>query len=166
VLKNLIINDANILIDIETSGLTSLVFELDYRFAVSDILYQEEIEPYISEFKETALEAIVFDQKTNGLLLEKIVLYKETALSRNDISAMVLAIKNNCILLTGEKLLRDIATKEGVEVHGILWLMEELFSSELINSQGVINAYEAMRRDGSRLPWDEIKKQLERFKKA
>ncbi|MCH7614072.1 MAG: DUF3368 domain-containing protein, partial [Candidatus Marinimicrobia bacterium] len=100
--KTLIINDANVLIDLEVSGLTKLVFELEYRFAVADILYQEEIEPYTTEFKETALEAISFDEGTNSLLLEKIALYKEIALSRNDISAMVLTIKNECILLTGE----------------------------------------------------------------
>lgn len=73
--KTLIINDANILIDIEVSGLTALVFELEYHFAVSDILYQEEIEPYTTEFKETALEAISFDEGTNSLLLEKMYLH-------------------------------------------------------------------------------------------
>ncbi len=164
--KRLIINDANVLIDIENAGLTALVFELEYRFAVSDILYQEEIEPYTSEFKETALEAISFDEETNSLLLEKIAFYKETALSRNDISAMVLAIKSECILLTGEKLLRDTAENEGVEVHGILWLMEELFNNELIDVDAVENAYELMEFSGSRLPWDEVEKQLKRFRKT
>ncbi len=164
--KTLIINDANILIDIEVSGLTALVFELEYHFAVSDILYQEEIEPYTTEFKQTALKAISFDEGTNSLLLEKIAVYKEIALSRNDISAMVLAIKNECILLTGEKLLRDTAENEGIEVHGILWLMEELFNNEIIDIEAVENAYERMREENSRLPWVEVERQLRRFNRA
>ena len=161
--KTLIINDANVLIDIEVSGLTNLVFELEYTFAVSDILYQEEIEPYSSEFKGTELEAIAFDEETNGLLLEKIELYKETALSRNDISAMVLALSNECILLTGEKLLRITAEGEGLEVHGILCLIEELFNNDLISLEEAETAYTNMEEAGSRLPWKEVDKQLKRF---
>jgi len=162
--KTLIINDANILIDIENADLTALVFELEYRFAVSDILYQEEIEPYTSEFKETALEAIAFDEEANSILLEKIDFYKETALSRNDIAAMVLAISNECILLTGEKLLRKTAEDEGLEVHGILWLTEELFNNGLINIEEIEVSYNKMDQAGSRLPNNEIEKQLKRFR--
>jgi predicted nucleic acid-binding protein len=163
--KTLIINDANVLIDIEVSGLTNLVFELEYRFAVADILYQEEIKPYTSEFKGTGLEAIAFDEETNRLLLEKIELYKGTALSRNDISAMVLALSNECILLTGEKLLRATAEDEGLEVHGILWLIEELFNNDLISLEEAEVAYKKMEEEGSRLPSKEIEKQIKRFKK-
>lgn len=163
--KILIINDANVLIDIEVSGLTTLVFELEYRFAVADILYQEEIEPFTSEFKGTELEAIAFDEETNSLLLEKVELYKETALSRNDISALVLALSNECILLTGEKLLRATAEDEGLEVHGILWLIEELFKSDLVSIEEVEVAYKKMEDEGSRLPKKEIEKQLKKFRK-
>lgn len=161
----LIIIDANILIDIEVSGLVEQVFRLDYEFAVPDILYEEEITPYTSDFKGTALKAIEIDEDTNDLVLEKQDKYKATTLSRNDITALVLAIKHECILLTGEKDLRQTANNEGVEVHGMLWLIEQLFNNDLISLNEVQAVYEKMKRGDSRLPWDEVERQLDRLKK-
>ena len=160
----LIIIDANILIDIEISELVEQVFRLDYEFAVPDILYEEEITPYTSDFKGTALKAIEIDEDTNGLVLEKQDQYKNTTMSRNDISALVLAIKNECILLTGERDLRQTANDEGVEVHGMLWLIEQLFNNDLIGINEVQAVYEKMKKGDSRLPWDEVEKQLKRFR--
>ena len=163
--KRLIINDANVLIDIEKAELVELIFELDYEFAVPDLLYEEEIAPYSSDFKETALSAIEFDDDAKELLLQMQEKYKKSAMSRNDISALVLAIRNKCILLTGEKELRQTAKQEGVEVHGILWLIEEMFINKLITINDIELAYKKMEQAGSRLPWEEVDKQIEQVKK-
>jgi hypothetical protein len=40
----LLISDANILIDMEVSGLLAPMFSMEYRFAVPDVLYVEELE--------------------------------------------------------------------------------------------------------------------------
>lgn len=40
----LLTSDANILIDIEIGGLLAPMFSLDYRFAVPDVLFDEELE--------------------------------------------------------------------------------------------------------------------------
>jgi len=165
VTKTLIVSDANILIDIEVSGLTEIVFELEYDFAVPDILFYEEIAPFNPKLVESDLKVIIFDEKTNSLLAEKTQYYRNIALSRIDIAAMVLALDKECTLLTGELLLRTTAENERLEVHGMLWLMDELFNNGLIDSEGVDTAYESMRLDGSRLPWDEIEKQLNGFRK-
>lgn len=161
--KRLIINDANVLIDIEKAELVDLIFELDYEFAVPDVLYEEEISPFTSEFKGSPLISMEFDDEVSELLFEKQEQYKETAMSRNDISALVLAIQHECMLLTGEKILRSTAKAEGLEVHGTLWLVEELFNNNLMPVEDVEKAYEKLKKAGSHLPWDEIKKQLKRF---
>jgi predicted lipoprotein with Yx(FWY)xxD motif len=46
----LLISDANILIDIDTGGLVAPMFSLDYRFAVPDVLFAEELEEQHSYF--------------------------------------------------------------------------------------------------------------------
>ncbi len=40
----LLISDANILIDIEVGGLTASMFSLNYQFALSDVLFYDELE--------------------------------------------------------------------------------------------------------------------------
>lgn len=164
--RRLVIIDANILIDMEVSGLVEQVFRLEYEFAVPDILYEEEITPYTSDFKGTELNAIEFDDDINKFLFEKQEQYKDTALSRNDISALVLAIKKDCILLTGETALRQTAENEGVDVHGTLWLVEELFNNNLIDIDEIEIVYEKMKKSGSRLPWDEVERQVRRFRRS
>lgn len=164
--KTLVISDANILIDIEVSGLTEVVFELEYSLAVSDTLFYEEIAPFNPKLINSDLIIFPFDGKTNNLLVEKTECYRSIALSRNDISAMVLALVNECILLTGERLLRGVAEDEGLEVHGMLWLMKALFDNGLIDVDAATDAYEAMRQDGSFLPWSDVEKQLKIFRKT
>ena len=39
----LVISDANVLIDMECGDLVATMFELDYRFAVPDVLYEMEL---------------------------------------------------------------------------------------------------------------------------
>ena len=162
---SLIIIDANVLIDIEKAEIVDLIFELDYEFAVPDLLYDEEIAPYSSDFNSSPLISMGFNEATSELLIKKQEQYKETALSRYDISALVLAIQHECLLLTGERILRSTAAAAGIEVHGTLWLIEELFNNGLMTIEDIETAYEKMKEAGSHLPWGEVEKQIEKFKK-
>ncbi len=49
-------------------------------------------------------------------------------------------------------------------MHGTLWLVEKIVESKTATVQTIEQAYEKMQEDGSRLPWDEVKKQLDNFK--
>ena len=49
-----------------------------------------------------------------------------------DHSALALAMQEKCPLLTGDKDLRTAAKSEGVEVHGTVWIIEELLNQKLI----------------------------------
>lgn len=57
----------------------------------------------------------------------------------------------------------DAAENEEVEVHGTLWLIEQMVSAGLIRPKRARQAYDAMRKAGRRLPWDEVEDQLRRF---
>lgn len=86
--------------------------------------------------------------------------------SVNDLFALVLAQSLDCPLLSGDRQLSAAAEAEGVEVRGTLWLVETLVLARLINAERAAEAYEAMRHDGSRLPWDEIDVQVRRWQRA
>ena len=86
-----------------------------------------------------------------------------TGVSRNDILALALARQERCPLLTGDRRMRDAAAAEQTEVYGTLWVVEQLVRSGVVNIGEARAAYEAMRGNGRRLPWQEIQRQLTRL---
>lgn len=150
----LLISDANILIDIEKEELTSFMFSMDLKFAVPDILYQEELITHHSHLLEYGLKiksiSSVYIAKTIELV------HKYSKASRNDLLALALALQENCPLLTGDKSLRKAAENESVVVRGTIWLVTEMIKAKIINQEIARSVYQKMKNNGSRLPWEEI----------
>lgn len=74
--------------------------------------------------------------------------------------ALTLAKHESCQLLTGDKSLREVAKILNVEVHGTIWLVEQMIKHEKITVEVARAAFQRMRDSGSRLPWREIEKIL------
>ena len=85
--------------------------------------------------------------------------------STNDLFALALARTLGCALLSGDRALRAAADAERIEIHGTLWIIEIMLQARLIFIERVIEAYDAMRLDGSRLRWEEIQAQIRRWQK-
>ena len=155
---SLIVSDANIFIDMEAGGLIRQMFHLPEIFSVPNILYEEELLEHHPELPTYGL--VILDIKpvfvSEAFRLGGI--YNEP--SQNDLLALALAKQEKCPLLTGDGKLRRAAEKEAVEVKGTLWLMQEMINKKLINYETTKAAYDSMRAEGRRLPWDKIEKQL------
>ena len=65
--------------------------------------------------------------------------------------------------MTSDILMRTLAEDEGREMHGTIWLVGQMVSAGLIRMNHLQQAYDAMRKAGRRLPWDEVEDQLHRF---
>ncbi|MGD0951750.1 MAG: hypothetical protein ABR985_05050 [Methanotrichaceae archaeon] len=52
---------------------------------------------------------------------------------RIDLFALVLAIEEKTTLLTGDNALRKAALQEGVDVHGIIWLLDKMIQDKVIS---------------------------------
>lgn len=154
----LLISDANILIDIEIGGLVAPMFSLDYRYAVPDVLYYEELEEQHSHFLDMGLEPRELDEPLVVRVVELARQY--TRPGRNDLFALVLASKEACPLLTGDKDLKAAAENENVEVRGTLWLVTEMVRTGKISAQVARGAYQRMRNNGRRLPWETAEQML------
>jgi predicted nucleic acid-binding protein len=157
----LLISDANILIDVEKGNLTPVIFCLSYEIAVPDILFELELRERHSHLLEVGL-------KVKSLTAESIK--KTESLTQQyprpsmmDHSALALALQEQCPLLTGDKDLRVAAKKEGVEVHGTIWIIEELLNQKIIQQPQAKGSFDAMRVKGSRLPWGDVEKLLSRW---
>lgn len=148
----LLISDANILIDMEEGGLLEHMFNLPYEFHIPDILFDEELEQQHNHLLEKGLVIAELDSETMLHAMELTARY--TRPSRNDCFALALAAQKRCPLLTGDQALRKAADDEGVMVQGTLWLMKVLVSRQQISTNEARNAYQKMKDARRRLPWD------------
>jgi predicted nucleic acid-binding protein len=160
----LLIGDANVLIDIEDGNLTPFVFRLPYEIVVPDILFELELREHHSHLLEIGLKVKKLTaesvEKTESLTAH----YPRPSMA--DHSALALAIQEHCPLLTGDKALRIAAKNENVEVHGTVWIVEQLLNHKLIQPHRARASFDTMKAKGSRLPWVEADKLLKKWEQA
>ena len=86
---------------------------------------------------------------------------RHSALSANDSFCLVAARSQRGILLTGDALLRRVATESGLRVHGVLWVIDQLQTAEDCLTSLLIGALRAWRSDAAVfLPAVEIENRL------
>ena len=158
----LIISDSNIFIDMEVGGLIKHMFSLPETFGTPDTLFYEELQENHAELPQLGLQVMELRSDFITMAEEFIGRYKGPSL--NDLLAMALAKQEECPLLTGDGKLRSAAENEAMEVHGTLWLVERLHMESIITTRRVEIAYEKMQLAERRLPWDEVQRQIQRFK--
>lgn len=156
----LLISDANILIDLEEGHLLVQLFQMPYRFSIPDILFEEELDEEHGHLPSMGLHILELNSNAMSYAVELISKYPKT--SRNDCFALALAAQEETILLTGDKALRSAAKNESVSVNGTIWLMEQMIQWEVITVEEASTAYDHMKLAGRRLPWSLVATSLKR----
>lgn len=147
----LLISDANILIDMEEGQLLKLMFKLPFEFRVPDLLFFDELEAQHAHWLEHGLQLGTLSGESVRRVSQLTRKYPKP--SRNDCMALVLAQQEKCPLLTGDRDLRHAAELEGVMVQGTLWLVEQLVTHKMTTLDAARQSYQRMERHGRRLPW-------------
>jgi predicted nucleic acid-binding protein len=160
----LLISDTNVLIDIEDGNLTPIIFRLPYEIAVPDVLFESELKEQHSYLLQAGLK--VKSLTAEFVKRAEILSAKYPRPGTMDRLALALALQEQCPLLTGDRDLRSAAKGEGVEVHGTLWIVEELLKAKLIEQMQARNSFDSMKAKGSRLPWGDAEKLLGRWELA
>lgn len=157
----LLISDSCILIDIEQGKLTSSMFSLPCQFAVPDTLFEEELSEQHADLQSFGL----ISKSMRGELIAKAYNLRQqySRPSLNDLLALILAVDETAILLTGDRALRSVAKVHQVEVHGTIWLVEQMVINQLISTDVAKIAFLKMKRSGSRLPWNEVARLLKNY---
>lgn len=158
----LIIGDTNIFIDMECGGLLRAMFRLEETFAVPDIVYREELQEEHADLPGLGLQILHLTAESVQHLTNLRNRYPKP--SFNDLSAVALAHQEETMLVTGDASLRKAAEAEVVEVHGTIWLVEQMLGARIITETRANDAYDAMREERRRLPWDEVDAQLDRWR--
>jgi len=91
---------------------------------------------------------------------------KNCQLSINDCFAFVLAESVfGSILLTGDRRLRNLADTSGIELRGVLWIIEKIHEANLASTDKLYSALLEWQRDETvRLPNKALNDFIERFK--
>lgn len=155
----LLISDANILIDMESGGLMTTLFQLPMRFAIPDVLYWEEIEPGAPGLERQGLQVLEVSGEFVAYAFGLQAKYG-SAPSSNDYLALALAKQEGCPLLTGDQALKHAAQGEGISVMGSIWLLRSMVDSQLLTVDRALDALARMKDDKRRLPWIEAERVL------
>jgi predicted nucleic acid-binding protein len=147
----LLISDANVLIDLEEAELSRLIFDLEFEFATPDLLFEEELREHHEHLIEKGLLLAELTSESMIHSFELVDRYRKTG--RMDCLTMALAKQEACVLLTGDKELRLAAEQEQIEVHGTIWLVEQLLLNQLLSHEEAVAAFERMKVANRRLPW-------------
>lgn len=161
--ERLLISDANILIDMEAGALVGTMFRLDYQFAVPDVLFEEELRERHGHLAARGLIALELSGDTMAQVFSLARDYGNRV-SRNDLMALGLAVQECCTLLTGDRRLRQVAEERAVPVRGTLWLVEQMLHARILSPIQAADAYHLMRVERRRLPWKDIRRQLDAWR--
>lgn len=150
----IIVNDANILIDLVELGLLPHFFDLSLEFLTTSLILdelfeeqQEVLQPFIDQNKLKVEEFSPED------LLEIAILQQTKAkLSEQDCSAFYQAKKRKATLVTSDNLLRKFAKNNSLDVHGHLWVFDLMVTQETISpAQASLKLRELIEKVNPRL---------------
>ena len=146
----IVVSDTSCMIDLRKGGLLEAVLRLPYSFVMPDTLFENEWLD-LSEDEKSALLNLGLEVHTlSGPLVQRAAQYfnQYAKLALNDCFALVLAEQiGDCILLTGDGILRRIATGKGIEVHGVLWVTDEMESQGIVSVEVLHNALQLFLED-------------------
>jgi predicted nucleic acid-binding protein len=165
----IVISDTSCFIDLGKGSLVKTVLKLPYAFVMPDVLFYDELLHFGSAAKDDlcalGLQVVELDAHGTRRAMEHFARYR--ALTVNDSFALALAEQTeDCILLTGDGGLRKIAAGMGIEVHGVLWIIDELEQTRLATAHQLYEALCVFERDELIfLPLSEVQKRLRRLKR-
>lgn len=132
-----IVNDANILIDLVELKLLPHFFALQFEFLTTELvlaeLFEEQYQsllPYIDNGK------LIVHEMTGHDLTEILrIRASKPGLSEQDCSAFYQARKNVATLITSDNTLRAFAKEHKLEVHGHLWVFDCMVAADTITTK-------------------------------
>lgn len=160
----IVINDANILIDLVKLELLESFSKLNFDLHTTDFVIEElndEQKAPIIELnglkKFSIIETISIEdfQGINGIL------ENSSGLSFEDCSVWYYSKKLSGVLLTGDGKLRKQASKDNLEIRGIIYLFDEFLNQNLISFEEAVEKIKQLRLLNNRLPKKEIEKRID-----
>lgn len=164
--RKLAVNDANILIDFSDIALLEKLLALDLEMYTTDFVVAE----ITDKDQRTAIDQLITERKlisyshNSGEMASVIQKSLQVRrLSLEDCSVWDFAETHQAILLTGDGLLRKTALKAGLEVHGSLWLLDQMIDQQLLEEAEACKKLRELMKMNPRLPEKPCEKRLKNW---
>ena len=162
-----VISDSSCLIDLRKTSLLEAFLRLPYEILIPNTLFEEELLKFSSAQKRAMLRCglKVVDLPGERVLRAQQIARDMAHLSIHDGFAYALAeSRPGCILLTGDGQLRVFARRQKIEVHGVLWVIDELHANRISEAGILLTALRVLADDPTvRLPRQELTAYLKRY---
>jgi len=163
----IVVSDSRCLIDPRNVTLLDTFLRLPYEFLISTTLFEEVPLRFTAVQKKTLVCSglKIMDLPGERVLRAQAVVRKIPHITVQDGFAFALAeSKPGCILLTGDDRLRTLATQHEMEVHGVLWALEEIQRNRLATAATLLCALQVFSADPTvRLPRREVDAYIKRY---
>lgn len=163
----IVVSDSSCLIDLRKASLLGAFLRLPYEVLIPNTLFDDELLKFtIAEKRSLVRNGLkVVDVPAPGVRRAQDVIRRAPRLSTNDGFAFAVAESHEgCILVTGDALLRSVATDHGIEVHGVLWVLEELHRHKIVAPGALASALRLFEQDATvRLPRRDVQVAIRRY---
>jgi predicted nucleic acid-binding protein len=163
----IIVSDSSCLIDLRKASLLDTFQRLPYEVLIPNTLFEDELLKFTTSQKQALIAGglKVVDLPSARVVRARQVIQQAPRLSIHDAFAFVLAESHpGCILLTGDGHLRALASDHAIEVHGLLWVLDELHTHGLCAAPEIAAALRTLEQDPAvRLPRRELMASIRRF---
>jgi predicted nucleic acid-binding protein len=166
----IIVSDTSCIIDLGKSSLMRAVLQLPYTFVMPDVLFDDELLNFgpigKDELRALGFQVVELDPQGTSRAFEHFA--QQQALAIPDCFALALAEQTaDCILLTSDRALRRFASEKGIEVHGVLWTIDELARTGLATVRQLYDALRLLEQDSLVfLPKDELRQRIHRLQRC
>jgi hypothetical protein len=161
----LAVTDANIFIDLIILGLVEHLFGLNIAIHTTREVFDQLTavqKDVLSVYRERG--ALVVCGFSADELAEVAVLEFPRGLEPADRTVFFYADKLGCMVISGDNKLRKYCEKKGLEVHGLVWVFDQIVELELIPQNIAVEKLEKLISYNDRLPVDEIMKRIRKWR--
>ena len=149
----ILVSDSSILIEFSKRELLGKMFQLEFEFAVPDLLFHEELIDLGSYSRRDLLGLGLRVESLDAEGVEVAIAYQSErpALSLVDSFALALASQRGWNLLTEDRSMRGVADANGITHLDALWVIDNMLAAGILSASQVVAVLEAMHED-SRCP--------------
>lgn len=160
----LVVQDANIIIDLIECGIFELFFRLKLEVVTTSLVIGEITEPSQRKACHAAIrEKVLHVVEISTLEYLRLQAQDLPGLSVPDRSVIELAQRREALLLSGDGKIRRTAKRCEVKVHGILWVFDQLVKTRLLIRTDAHRILERLQIKNPRLPQSEVERRLKEW---
>ncbi len=151
--------DANIWIDLDHGDLLDEAFRLPFEWTIPDLVFAEVKSP--DQALLTSLGLVV--RPLSGSELNRIIALNANypAPSPADLAVLVAASVDGATVITGDGPVRSAAKQEGLSVHGLLWILDQMVADAVVTASRAAAGLTAIIKKGAYLPPAEVERRLQ-----